>query len=131
MDDFIKMLSEEQKAALLKALSGGDFEPEKIVSTTLAPASKPSNNISEDFTMKSDKSVKENTKRVAVKGKENTWSDDGTECANIKTPDTPRTPRQRKPPKMKSVTCHVCNKKEEVNASLVYGEFYRCDRCTG
>ena len=28
MDEFIKTLTEEQKQALLKALSGGSFEPE-------------------------------------------------------------------------------------------------------
>ena len=126
MDDFIKTLSEEQKASLLKALSGGDFKKEDLPKQNEAVEKDP-----EDFTMNKNASTKGNTKRVPVRGGENSWSDDGIECADIKTPESPRTPRNRRPPDMKQVTCHICGKKEKVNSNLVYGEFYRCNRCTG
>ena len=27
--------------------------------------------------------------------------------------------------------CHACGKTNEVNASLVFGEYYRCENCVG
>ena len=69
-------------------------------------------------------------RRETVKARANTWTDTG-EHKDISTPEATRTPRNRPAPKKKDVTCHICGKKDKVNASLVYGEFYRCDRCTG
>ena len=38
---------------------------------------------------------------------------------------------KEEPPVIKEVICHVCGKKSKINAGLVHGEFYRCDRCSG
>jgi hypothetical protein len=84
----------------------------------------------EDFSMKRQDNTSESKKKKKVQARENTWVDTG-EDRHIKTPEKPLTPRTRKPPSKKEVQCHVCGKTRKVNASLVYGEYYRCDRCTG
>lgn len=86
------------------------------------------NKDTEDFTMNSR--VKDINKRSVVKARENTWTDSG-EDRHIKTPEKPITPRNRKPPKKKGVVCYVCGKQNSINASLIYGEYYRCDNCLG
>lgn len=85
---------------------------------------------SEDFVMHKPSVLSSNKRREAVRAESNTWTDEG-EDRHIETPSIKRTPRTRKAPAKKNVTCHVCGKSQEINASLVYGEFYRCDRCTG
>ena len=129
MDEFVNSLTDEQKAKLLSALCP-DKEPveepvqEPIQETATRPA--------EDFTMhknKSDNGIK-NRRREPVRAKQNTWTDTG-EHRNVETPQTQRTPRNRPPPKKKDVRCHACGKNFRVNANIVYGEYYRCDRCTG
>jgi RNase P subunit RPR2 len=75
--------------------------------------------------------MKQNSRREQVKANRNEWIDTGNEHADIKTPQKTLTPRNRKPPRKKNVTCHKCGKTQQVNANLVYGEFYRCDRCVG
>ena len=55
----------------------------------------------------------------------------GSEAKDVTTPEVSRTPRNRKPPAKKTVTCHACGKTFKVNANMVYGEYYRCDNCTG
>ena len=82
-----------------------------------------------DFTM--SKNVKKQKRRkVAVKAKKNTWSDTG-EHRDIETPQTDITPRSRASVDLVDMKCHLCNKTFKVNQSLVYGQYYRCDRCTG
>ena len=123
MDEFLKTLTEEQKQALLRALSGGDFKQEQ------PPAEEPRMS-EDDFTMNKHRvsSLPSNGRREPVRARENTWTDEG-ESKDIKTPDAKRTPRNRAKPKLKTVKCHVCGKEQKVNASIVYGEFYRCNRC--
>lgn len=74
----------------------------------------------------------DNTSRRPVRGGENTFVDNGTESKGeeFETPDVKPVSR-RSPVKKKNVACHVCGRKEKVSASLVTGEFYRCNRCTG
>lgn len=107
--------------------------------TTMPPNAIPKNegkqethkyNIKEDFTMHKINALQNNRRREPVKARENTWVDTG-ESKDIITPESSRTPRNRTPPKKKNVTCHICGKAEKVHANLIYGEYYRCDRCTG
>lgn len=126
MKDFINTLNEEQRKALLDALTG------KEVVTNINIEVKENDvedNITEDFRV-----VKNNSPlsrgRQQVKAGTNTWDDTG-EDRHIKTPEIKATPRNRKPPKKKNVTCYVCGKKNSVNSNLIYGEFYRCDNCIG
>jgi hypothetical protein len=82
----------------------------------------------QDFVM--NKSSSNTRSRQAVKAGNNTWVDTG-ESREIETPEINKTPRNRKPPQKKSVRCHICGKERKVNAALIYGEYYRCDSCTG
>jgi len=142
MDDFIQTLSDEQRAALLKALTGDDFKPEiqsrfqheepisEAVDGTIDKETK-SKTTAEDFAMhKTNSTLGNNRRREAVKAQANQWTDTG-EHKDVSTPDRARTPRNRAAPRKKKVRCHVCGKDFTINASLVYGEYYRCDRCIG
>jgi len=139
MDEFIKTLTEEQKKALLKALSGGSFDPEvpnKPFTThppfidRLQHEEPISEAVDGDFTMHKKTELSKQKRREKVKASDNTWTDTG-EHRDVETPDTARTPRNRPTPKKKTVRCHICSKDFTINASLLYGEYYRCDRCTG
>lgn len=118
MKDFVDTLTDEQKKALMEALVGKSDQPESTIK----------NNINEDFTMTRIDSAK--NRRETVKGGKNTWTDNG-EDRHIITPEMPLTPRNRKPPKKRDVKCSVCGKNQQVNSSLVYGEYYRCNNCIG
>tara|TARA_R100000278_G_C5475404_1_gene166223 strand:+ start:953 stop:1336 length:384 start_codon:yes stop_codon:yes gene_type:complete len=124
MDDFIKTLNEEQKAALLSALSG-EQKAEEVTETA-----EETNDITDDFRVVKKSSLSSNRRREPVKAKGNTWTDTG-EHRDVQTPNVQRTPRNRVAPKKKNVTCNACGKTFKVNASIVYGEYYRCDRCVG
>jgi hypothetical protein len=128
MQDFINTLSEEQKEALLSALQGGNKQNAKDSVDTQDEES--NNVITEDFRVIKNPSTKENSRRQPVRARHNTWTDNG-EDRHIVTPEAPLTPRTRSAPKQKTVKCHVCGKSQTINASLVYGEYYRCDRCVG
>jgi hypothetical protein len=126
MKDFIDTLNEEQRQALLDALTSTE------INTSVNPEPQETDtedNITEDFrVVKSD--TKFTKRREPVRARENLWTDTG-EHKDIVTPETQKTPRNRKPPKKQDVTCHICGKKEKVNSGIVYGEFYRCNRCIG
>lgn len=81
---------------------------------------------SQDFTMHSD--ISNDNKKGPVKARKNAWTDSG-EDRHIETPSAKRTPRTRRPPQQKDVVCSACGKKQTVNASLVFGEYYRCESC--
>ena len=143
MDDFIQTLSSEQREALLKALVGdhvkktvdsiaADDDLGSDLEEVLSEEPTKSKPTVEDFAMhkKNDSVLGKNRCREAVKAQANTWTDTG-EHKDVSTPDTARTPRNRAAPKKKKVRCHVCGKDFTINANLVYGEYYRCDRCIG
>lgn len=127
MKDFVDTLSDEQKQALLAALSDKDsvssqMLPEEVNEETTTI-------ITEDFRVQREP-TEYSRRREPVRARENTWTDTG-EAKDIQTPDVKRTPRTRKPPQKKSVQCSVCGKTNTINSSLVYGQYYRCDNCTG
>lgn len=140
MEDFVKTLTDEQRLALLKALSGGDSKAEvpdeplnthpPFVDTSRWQHEEPVSEAVDgpaDFTMDKDRASKKRTPIVASK---NTWKDTG-EHSDVSTPDVARTPRNRPPPKKKEVRCHSCGKTFSVSPSVMFGEYYRCDRCIG
>ena len=122
MNEFVDTLTDEQRAALLKALTGDDFKPE--VRKSEEPVSEA---VDGDFTMNKGRTNKQRTPIVA---RENTWTDTG-EAKDVTTPEVTRTPRNRQPPKKKEVRCHSCGKTFSVSPSVMFGEYYRCDRCCG
>jgi len=132
MDEFVNTLTDEQRASLLKALTGDDFKGEVKVDSGRWQHEEPASEaVDGDFSMKPNDALV-SKRRSPVRAGKNTWVDSG-ECRGkeVETPDIKPTPRNRKPPAMKEVICHVCGSKSKVNAGLVHGEFYRCDRCSG
>jgi len=126
LENFVQGLTIQEREELLDILLQNTEN-----STTMPPHIEKSTAVSvekEDFTMKPS-NVKD-ARRQKVSAKSNTWTDTG-EHKDISTPDITKTPRNRPAPKKKTVTCHICGKKNNVNASLTYGEFYRCDSCVG
>ena len=141
MDEFVQTLSEEQKQALLKALSGGGFKTEvpdeplnthpPFVDDSRWLHEEPiSEAVDGDFTMNKNREQENKNKRRPVQGGANTWEDTG-EHSDVSTPDVKKTPRNRRPPKMKEVKCNSCGKTFKLNSSLVHGEYYRCEACIG
>lgn len=126
MKEFVNTLNEEQKRALLEALTSKEEDNDANHESQEQDLD---NNVTEDFRV-----VKNETKftkrREQVKARENLWTDTG-EHKDIVTPEIKKTPRNRKPPTKQNVTCHICGKKERVDSKIVYGEFYRCNRCIG
>jgi hypothetical protein len=125
---FVETLSIKEREELLDILN-----KDTATWTTMPPHIKEeldsSTSVSSDFQVKKQNNLNKKRKE-AVQAHGNIWSDTG-EDRHIETPEVSRTPRNRAKPKMKSVTCHVCGKKSKVRASLVYGEYYRCDSCIG
>lgn len=137
MDDFIKTLTAEQKAALIEALSDNNTTPEQPLNTHTPSidTSEAVNGSVEDVEVEENfnvvrKPTKFSKSKEPVRARENTWTDTG-EDRHIETPKSHITPRTRKAPSKKTVKCHACGKTEKVNAGLVFGEYYRCDRCIG
>lgn len=127
MKDFVELLTPEQKAALLSALSDSDSTVSNLVPEEVNEETKA--HITENFQVKKQNNLNKKRKE-AVHGHINTWTDTG-EDRHIETPNTSITPRNRAKPQTKNVKCHVCGKTNKVRASLVYGEYYRCDSCIG
>ena len=135
MNDFINMLNDEQKQALLKALIGDSPTVESVPlevkqeSIKHIQSSTPTASVKEDFTMRrqDDNNVR---RKEVVKARRNEWQDNG-EFRDIETPQFDRTPRRRPPHKRVEVECHVCGKTFKEDPKYVHGEYYRCNRCTG
>lgn len=136
MNDFINMLNDEQKKALLKALVGDSptvaiVTPEvKQESIQHIQSSTPTASVKEDFTMHRQEENSNVRRKEPVKARKNEWHDTG-EFRDIDTPQFDRTPRRRPPHKRIEVECHVCGKTFKEDPKYVHGEYYRCNRCTG
>lgn len=125
MKDFVNTLNEEQKKALLAALSD-DSNP--ILSHIPAEVKDETKTvINEDFVMNKNQTVS-GKRKEPVKAKNNQWVDTG-EFKDVVTPEVKRTPRNRDAPKKLKTKCYVCGKNFEADSRFVFGEFHRCDRC--
>lgn len=136
MNDFINMLNDEQKQALLKALVGDSptvsSVPEEVKKESIKKiqSSTPPASVNEDFTMFKQDSNSNTRRKEAVRARKNEWKDTG-EFKDVETPQFERTPRRRQPHKKVEVECHVCGKSFKEDPKFVHGEYYRCNRCTG
>ncbi len=129
MEKLLSSLSEEQRVALTELLQTNPSEEKEELPTEPA-GEQPS--VGEDFIIRNRK-LDQTKRRSKVKAGKNQWSDDG-EFKNIDTPlpdDFERTPRRKAPPKKKEVECHMCGKSFKQDARYAYGDFPRCNKCTG
>jgi len=136
MNDFINMLNDEQKQALLKALVGDSPTvsnvPEEVKKESIKKiqSSTPPASVNEDFTMFKQDSTSNTRRKEPVRARKNEWKDTG-EFRDVETPQFEKTPRRRQPHKKVEVECHVCGKTFKEDARFVHGDYYRCNRCTG
>lgn len=126
---FVQTLSIKEREELLNILTE-DTNNWTTQPPHIEEEAPPKPSVSEDFVMHKANALSNNKRREAVQAKTNQWADEG-EDRHIETPEIRKTPRTRKPPQKKQCVCHICGKKENVNASLVYGEYYRCNSCLG
>ena len=139
-DDIVKTLLEsltdEQKAQLVQGLVSnmrgtdeGLTEPQKKLKEETV-SSQP--RVNEDFTV--NRKEDELQRKSPVKARNNEWEDMGEDrdhSIDYEKMANSRTPRRRGKPKKRNVECHVCGKSFAMNENLIYGEFVRCNRCTG
>lgn len=131
MNDFLSMLSKEQKAALIAALQDqGDVAPK--LKTTNAPEEVEQENVSRSDSgfIVDPKKNSNNRRKEQVKARKNEWVDEG-EFKDTETKYGDRSPRNRKPAKKIDVECSVCGRSFETDPKYVYGEYHRCSRCVG
>jgi len=138
LKSLVSSLSFEEQTELLDILmefgktgSGVLMENEGLAGSTMPPhiVDEFGGSVSSDFQVKKQNNLSKKRKE-AVRANKNTWKDTG-EDRHIETPAASITPRNRSKPKKTTVTCHKCGKESKINAGLVYGEFYRCDKCIG
>jgi len=116
MEKFLSSLSEEQKDNLKQLLDDDAAEEEKETPK-----------VNEDFVVNRSTS----NRRTQVRAGKNQWADTSGDFKDVETPDGERTPRVRKRPKKEPVECHVCGKSFKADPRYLYGEYYRCNKCTG
>ncbi|NBP01087.1 MAG: hypothetical protein EBU90_13320 [Proteobacteria bacterium] len=117
IDKFIETLSPEQIESLKSALFKTQQKEELVEDNK------------NDFRM--NKSIdNKNKRKEPVRAKENTWVDTG-EKRDIITPEFTPVARTREAPEKIKIKCHICGRMTEVDNRFVYGEFYRCNNCTG
>ena len=131
LNAFVQTLSIKEREELLNILiedsNRWTTQPPDIECTTIQPTTTLSPR-QDDFTMNKEV-AKSKGRKAPVQAKSNQWQDTG-EDRNIETPQVTRMPRSRPAPQKKDIVCHICRKNFSVNSNLVYGEFYRCDRCS-
>lgn len=128
MDNFINMLTDEQKQALLQALTGENTKKTKEQPIAKEESIPSDGFIAQTKVTNSQTTTSKYSRREPVRARENRWEDTG-EFRDIETPEVERTPRRRPPPKKVDVECSSCGKSFKVDARFVYGEYYRCNRC--
>ena len=136
-DDIIQKLLEsltpDQKANLIDSLLSSNVKSDEPEIKEESVSSKPQTKVNEDFTVTRDNELSRG--KTPVRARRNQWVDDGEDrdpdFDPVKFEKMGRTARNRGKTKKKNVECHVCGKKFSMNENLVYGEYMRCNRCTG
>ena len=136
-DDLVKALLEsltpEQKSNLIDQLLSSNAKSDAPERQEDVAPPEPQSNITEDF-----KVIKQNDldqRKTPVRGRKNQWVDTGEDRDPDFDPEKfermGKTARNRGRAKKVQVECHVCGKNFHINENLIYGEFTRCNRCTG
>jgi hypothetical protein len=141
IEAILSKMTPEQKADLLKSLAGSleayglnEEQPKKEEAVKETVSLSPRRRVNEDFTV-TISSNELDRGRVPVRAKKNQWVDEGEN----RDPDfnaekferMGKAARNRSKVKKRSIECHVCGRSFDVNPNLVYGEYIRCNRCTG
>ena len=138
-DDIVKTLLEsltqEQKDELVQSLLNSNVKSDEPQTEPRNKEEKkeetPTSRVKEDFTVVNNNLEQ---RKSVVKARKNNWVDEGEfrdDEFDYEKFEKMKTPRRRGKPKKKKVECHVCGKTFAINESLIYGEFVRCNRCTG
>ena len=147
MDDFMRSLSDQQKAMFMKALQDSGTPPEVEATgneddsewtTTMPPHIREefeaAEAAEEEVAPEPEFAMGKRTKRkTPVKSKGVNQFVDSGECKSDEsaTPEFTPTERRRKPPKKVTVACSVCGAKVSVDPRYVSGEYHRCEKCVG
>jgi formylmethanofuran dehydrogenase subunit E len=133
MNDTLKSLLEgltpEQKQKLTEDLLSSR---EDEASDADSPKPSPHPKVKEDFSVNREQEDK--SRKGPVKFQKNQWTDEGEDRDadfDYQKFDKMKTPRKRGKPNKIMVECHICGKNFHINQNLVYGEFIRCNTCTG
>ena len=133
----LESLTPEQKEELIKGiLSSNVKQDDPPTNTERKPDRQEQSNIvvNQDFIVTRNEEPSNNKRKTPVRAKKNKWADEGEYSDPNFDPEKfekTKTPRRRNKPVKKEVECHVCGKSFSMNAGLVYGEYIRCNRCTG
>lgn len=135
-DDVVKKLLEsltpEQKNELVQGLLNSNVKSDEV--PPQGEEASQESEVKEDFTVSRSQDFLEKRKS-AVKARNNQWVDEGEDrdpdFDPIKFEKMGRASRGRGKAKKKTIECHVCGKTFSINASLVHGEYIRCNKCTG
>lgn len=143
-DDLVKALLEsltpEQKQKLVHSLIESN-ESGEVPNLQLETAEQKTQvtetgsvRINEDFTVTQNSNLNKKGKRP-VKWEKNNWLDTGEnrdpDFDAEKFEKMGKSARNRGKSKKKMIECHVCGRSFSVNPKLIYGDFVRCNRCTG
>lgn len=140
---FLSSLSDEQKEKLAQSIMDNlkkPAEPSVTADLEREPVQElgrkqPAVVVNEDFTVTRNNEVE--TRKQPVRARKNQWVDTGEEVEHdadfdpSKFEKMGRTARSRPKSQKVELTCHVCHKTFKTDPKLVYGEFVRCNRCTG
>jgi hypothetical protein len=144
-DDILKSLlatlSDDQKQKLMQSLlQSGDTaveEPADEPSPMAVPRPKKKVTktvVNDDFTVTRGNDLKD-VQRQPVKAKQNQWKDVGEDRDEDFDPEKfeklGKAQRRKVAPAKIDLECHVCGKAFKAAAGTVYGEYVRCNRCTG
>ena len=123
IDNIINNLSDKEREELVKALTSlkedaqEDKDPEGEAYV-------------DDKFIVQNRGHKSSRGKSQVKAGKNKWVDDG-ELRDVETPDFERTPRRRSSTSNVKVEGHVCGKTFKSDPRYLYGEYHRCNKCTG
>ncbi len=137
-DDLVKTLleslSEEQKEKLIKEVLNIKVKKKEVPPTNEdeTPQESPTQ-VNQDFTVTRDNGL--NRGKTPVKARRNKWVDEGEDRDPDFDPEKfermGKSARSRGQTKKRHVECHICGRGFHLNESLIYGEYIRCNRCTG
>ena len=139
-DDIVKALldslTQDQKEDLIKGIMNSNVkesESSEVKNKEETLSSDHHSQVNEDFTVIRNENF--NQRSTPVSARKNKWVDTGED----RDPDFDpkkferigKTARTRGQAKKVHVDCHVCGRGFQISESLIYGEFTRCNRCTG